>query len=435
MTSSNIYPVVALRDQVVLPSASVRLIIGRRASLRAVSAALEGDKHIVLFVQRDGAVEDPALEDLHPVGVLARVNQATVLPDGNQRVVLQGVRRVTLGSVLRTEPCWLIQPVDFEEEDARDDDAVPPLSEIKEAIAALNQYQPGLIPALAAYKQTPTQQVDSEHSTDSIDVWHYSDWTYWNLGTALTSADVFIGDTCGPGQVADILTVCADIPRADKLRCLLEANTAQRLRATYDSIVATRRRIQWDRELQTKVTLAVKDQHRELFLREKLRVVLDELGESALVVLHNPVFRGRGFKRDESLAFVLMPFTDRFRPVFENIVKPVIERFGLRGVRADDIYGPRPIMEDVWRSINEAQVIIADVTGKNPNVFYEVGLAHAIGKDVIIISQSLEDIPFDLRHLRCIIYLDSVAGFKQFERRLDDTLAAMNGLTRVQPVS
>ncbi len=61
-------------------------------------------------------------------------------------------------------------------------------------------------------------------------------------------------------------------------------------------------------------------------------------------------------------------------------------------------------MEQIWEQITKARVLLADLTGKNPNVFYELGLAHAKSKPVIFIASNLEDIPFDLRHLRVIIY-------------------------------
>ena len=102
--------------------------------------------------------------------------------------------------------------------------------------------------------------------------------------------------------------------------------------------------------------------------------------------------------------FVIMPFSEPFNEYYIDILKPVIEECSLEAFRADEIYGTQPIIEDIAESIIDATIIIADVTGKNPNVNYELGLAHAIGKTVIIIAQDIEDIPFDYRHLRTIIY-------------------------------
>ena len=79
-------------------------------------------------------------------------------------------------------------------------------------------------------------------------------------------------------------------------------------------------------------------------------------------------------------------------------------------------------MADIWSAIKAAKIIIADCTGRNPNVFYEIGLAHAIGKKVVLITQSMDDIPFDLRQLRTIVYEYSPRGMKSFEDTLKRTI-------------
>ena len=130
------------------------------------------------------------------------------------------------------------------------------------------------------------------------------------------------------------------------------------------------------------------------------------------------------FKRDKSvdrnMCFVLMPFRPELDPVYEKIKEIVVIHKKLSCIRADDIYSTGIIIKEIWDSIQQAQVIIADVTGKNPNVFYEMGLAHAIGKDIIIIAQTIDDIPFDLRHRRLIIY--DQKRLEEFEVRLSKTI-------------
>ena len=111
--------------------------------------------------------------------------------------------------------------------------------------------------------------------------------------------------------------------------------------------------------------------------------------------------------------FVLMPFDKNYEEIYQDIIKPLMQEMGFTCLRADEIYTPTPIMNDVWESIQTSGVIIADLTSRNPNVFYELGLAHAIGKDAIIISQSMDDVPFDLRHLRCIVYEHSLRGLRK----------------------
>ncbi len=66
--------------------------------------------------------------------------------------------------------------------------------------------------------------------------------------------------------------------------------------------------------------------------------------------------------------------------------------------------------------------MIADLTGQNANVFYELGLAHAISKDVVLVTQSMEFVPFDLKSIRCIVYQYTPSGMKNFEKKLADTI-------------
>ena len=75
-------------------------------------------------------------------------------------------------------------------------------------------------------------------------------------------------------------------------------------------------------------------------------------------------------------------------------------------------------MGDIWSAINAARIIVADCTGRNPNVMYEIGLAHAIGKYTILLAQSIRDVPFDLRHLRYIIYSNTPDGLIILRQKL-----------------
>lgn len=102
--------------------------------------------------------------------------------------------------------------------------------------------------------------------------------------------------------------------------------------------------------------------------------------------------------------FVIMPFGGWFDQYYLTIFKPAIKGAGLEPHRADDLYRPSSIVNDIWSYTKDAQVILADLTGKNPNVFYELGLAHALAKPVVMVTELMEDIPFDLRGLRVIVY-------------------------------
>jgi hypothetical protein len=102
--------------------------------------------------------------------------------------------------------------------------------------------------------------------------------------------------------------------------------------------------------------------------------------------------------------FVVMPFAPLFETEYERVIKTAVEASGLECIRADDLYTKPRIVDDIWRAIRSAHVVLAELTGRNPNVLYEVGLAHAVGKPVIIITRSEDDVPFDLKALRYLYY-------------------------------
>jgi hypothetical protein len=116
--------------------------------------------------------------------------------------------------------------------------------------------------------------------------------------------------------------------------------------------------------------------------------------------------------------FVLMPFNSEMEEVFEYLISPAITKSGLNAVRADNINRPGSIIEQIRTSIRQSKLLIADVTAKNPNVMYEIGLAQAMGKPVIFISEGTENIPFDIRHLRVINYSTSVTGLNKAQKEL-----------------
>jgi hypothetical protein len=102
--------------------------------------------------------------------------------------------------------------------------------------------------------------------------------------------------------------------------------------------------------------------------------------------------------------FVMMPFGPQFNRYYRNIFVPAIGHSGLTPVRGDSIFGPSDILKDIWQLLKQSTIALADLTGRNPNVFYELGLAHAIGKAVILVTSNRDDVPFDLQGLRVIVY-------------------------------
>lgn len=121
--------------------------------------------------------------------------------------------------------------------------------------------------------------------------------------------------------------------------------------------------------------------------------------------------------------FVLMPFALNLKPIYDDHIKKVSKALNLTIARADDFFSQDSIMHEVWSAITQASILVADCTGKNPNVFYEIGIAHTIGKPVILITQNQDDVPFDLRHRRYILYEYTPPGMVKFENTLASTIS------------
>lgn len=143
-----------------------------------------------------------------------------------------------------------------------------------------------------------------------------------------------------------------------------------------------------------------------------------------------------------STCFVVQPFAAPFGPYYESVFKPAIQQAGLTAVRADaEIFGTGKVIDQIWRGINQADVLVAELTTKNPNVFYELGLAHALHKPVILISSNQDDVPFDLRHIRVILYdqADPFWGQKLIDKVADNIRSAIadpeEAIFRVEQIS
>lgn len=132
------------------------------------------------------------------------------------------------------------------------------------------------------------------------------------------------------------------------------------------------------------------------------------------------------YSQDENLVSIMMPFGAEFNSVYA-VLQQSISAVGLDSVRADDIWEHHTIIQDIVNIIARAKVVICDCSGKNPNVFYEAGVAHAIGKEVILITQSEQDIPFDLRHIRYIKYLPNREGLGELSASLQSRLRSIRG--------
>lgn len=110
--------------------------------------------------------------------------------------------------------------------------------------------------------------------------------------------------------------------------------------------------------------------------------------------------------------FVLMPFAPEFDDVYQIGIKEACEKAGAYCERVDEQIFSERILDRIYNQIAKADVVIADMTGRNANVFYEVGYAHALGKPTVLLTHSPDDIPFDLKHFPHIIYESGLSGLR-----------------------
>lgn len=136
------------------------------------------------------------------------------------------------------------------------------------------------------------------------------------------------------------------------------------------------------------------------------------------------VFRVPGEKPSADLVSVMMPLEAAFDGVF-NAIKAACKQIGLRCKRADGVWDEPEVIQDVFSLIYRSRIVVCDFSGRNPNVFYETGIAHTLGRTVIPIVQNKDHVPFDLGHIRYIKYLDNKEGRKALAATLAEKLQAL----------
>jgi len=124
-------------------------------------------------------------------------------------------------------------------------------------------------------------------------------------------------------------------------------------------------------------------------------------------------------------AFVVMPFSSPYNELYADVIKRICKEVDLDVIRADEDFGPGIILADVIRKIVQSKVVIAEISSRNPNVYYEVGYAHALNKPTILIAQKSTELPFDVSPFRTLFYEDTIHGKENLEDGLKKHLQAV----------
>jgi len=146
-------------------------------------------------------------------------------------------------------------------------------------------------------------------------------------------------------------------------------------------------------------------------------------------------FESREIQPQSGTCFIIMPFAAKFNKVFSTL-KEVLESDAIAFAckRADDIRGGGHIMESVLKEIGESEIVIADLTGSNPNVFYELGITHMVknASKVILLTQDIKSMPFDLNSYRSIEYKEGASGVKKLKADLQEAIIAVSDIKTVK---
>jgi len=136
----------------------------------------------------------------------------------------------------------------------------------------------------------------------------------------------------------------------------------------------------------------------------------------------------------QASAFIVIPFSEAMNRVHDAIESAFLE-CDLKPVRGDDLYAANAhqakIIDQVWSAMCAAELVLADCTGRNPNVMYELGMAHTLGKPVLLLAQSQDDIPFDVGHLRFVLY--SPDDLERLQLEIVKSVRAVQPLKRPSP--
>lgn len=140
--------------------------------------------------------------------------------------------------------------------------------------------------------------------------------------------------------------------------------------------------------------------------------------EVELMYINPRFFRNKNVKPNDKLCAILMPFKETWSDDVFAAYQDAVTSAGFVPWRSDQEWGDHEIMQLIWENINKARFVIADCTGRNPNVFYELGIAHTIGKPVFICTQKRRDIPFDIQHITSVVYSTLPSGIQKLQKAI-----------------
>lgn len=235
-------PVLPVRDMVIYPYMILPLFVGREKSIRAVEEALSRDRLLILVAQRDAEVEDPNSQEIYPIGTVAMVMRVLKMPDGRVKILVQGLARTRIMEFLRTDPYFEARIVEIP------DDEVPAMGMELEALIRSVKEQ-----------VSKSASVGKQISPDIL---------------------VIINNLDHPSRLADLVASHLDLKVEQAVEILEITNPEERLRRISDFLRKELELLEVQQRIQTQAKEEIDKTQREYYLREQLRAIQKELGET-----------------------------------------------------------------------------------------------------------------------------------------------------------
>ena len=233
-------PLLSLRGLVVFPGEMVHFDIGRPKSAAALREAMEDDQVLYLVMQRDPMTEEPTLDEMYPVGTVARVRQVLKLPGDGLRVAVEGLYRAVVSEVIQDDPFYLVQTTERLSRDAADEAA---------EIALLRDLRFGFVEYA---KISPSLPADAMTRMNHISR---------------------LSDVC------DHVVASLPLSAEEKQGALSQLSVIRRAEKALSYLDREQKIARLELDIQQKVQDRVDENQREYYLREQMRVIADELGE------------------------------------------------------------------------------------------------------------------------------------------------------------
>ena len=154
-----------------------------------------------------------------------------------------------------------------------------------------------------------------------------------------------------------------------------------------------------------------------------------EGNQVGLIAAGNQIVKFEDFTADSDKrhVFVAMRFAEPYNTLYSEVIHKQVKELGFEPIRMDEKNGPGIVFQDMQREIQRAEVIIAEITPPNPNVFYELGYAQALNKPTILLARRDTQLPFDIQSYRVVFYDDTIGGKADIEQNLRKHLEAAVG--------